>query len=117
MEPTPFPKGLRPIAERRRSARHPRRVRVLIMPEDCALEEPYGGWILDVSAGGVRLVMQREIIPVGTVLRVRASTGLSSGPWVTVRVRHCCRKGNDWEMGCEVVRAPLAKLIQAQRVG
>ena len=115
MQPTPFPPGLRPLAERRRSPRHSRRVRVLIMPEDCALEEPYGGWIANVSSNGVCLTIQREIIPIGTILRIRASSGLSSGPWVTVRVRHGRRNGNDWEMGCEIVRSPALKAGQVQR--
>lgn len=115
MAPTPFPSGLRPHAERRRSPRHPRQVRVLILPEDCVLNEPYGGWIADVSANGVRLSIHRELIPVGTLLRIRASSGLSSGPWVTVRVRHGRRNGGDWEMGCEIVRLPAAKDAQVQR--
>jgi hypothetical protein len=87
------------------------------MPEDCALDEPYGGWIVDASANGVRLVMHREIIPVGTLVRVRASSGLSAGPWVTVRVRHGRRNGTNWEMGCEIVRVPLAKATGVQRAG
>lgn len=108
MQPTPFPSPRRALSERRRSPRHSRRVRVLIMPEDCALEEPYGGWIMDASANGVRLTIIGEIIALGTLLRIRPSTGLSSEPWITVRVRHGRRRGADWEMGCEIVREPVA---------
>lgn len=109
MEPTPFPGVLRPVAERRRSPRHPRRVRVLIMPEDCALGEPYGGWIVDVSASGVRLAIHRELIAIGTVLKIRCTSDQSSTSWVTVRVCHGRRNGDDWEMGCEIVHSGAAK--------
>ncbi len=116
MQPTPFPAALRPQVERRRSPRHPRRVRVLILPEDCALEEPYGGWVVDASAGGVRLAIQRELIAVGTLVRIRPSSGLSSAPWMTVRVRHGRRNGDEWLMGCEVVRT-ATRTVPVRRVG
>jgi hypothetical protein len=89
--------------ERRAWPRFARRVRVLLMPEDCALEEPYGAWIVNGSRGGVRLVM-RTAIEEGTILQLRTLNAEHGQPWVSVRVRNSVEKEGTWEMGCEFLR-------------
>jgi hypothetical protein len=57
------------------------------------------GWVADVSRGGLGLVALRAL-PVGTVLRVRATQAAEAVPWVEVCVRSCRRKGQRWQLGC-----------------
>ena len=61
----------RPVRERRAWPRSPRQIRVLLLAEDCALDEPYGGCIVDTSRGGVRLRIPGESFPVGTLILPR----------------------------------------------
>src|SRR5262245_23615450 len=59
--PVDVPRKLR---ERRACPRSPKNIRVLVLPEDCAVDEPYGGWIIDASRGGVRIRLPHELVPV-----------------------------------------------------
>src|SRR4051812_16333483 len=70
--------------DRRSWPRFDRRVRVLMMPEDCALDEPYGGWIVNGSRGGVRLHLLTRDIEEGTVLHLRRPQSERHVPWVAV---------------------------------
>ena len=90
--------------ERRAWPRRAQKVRVLFLPDDCALEEPYAAWIVDCSRGGVRLVIERLAIDTGTLLRLRSPSAAGDVPWVTVRVKHQRQNENTWEVGCEFVR-------------
>jgi hypothetical protein len=75
----------------------------LLLPDDSALDEPFGGWITDTSRGGVRLKVPGETFPVGTMLFIRAPFASARVPWTAVRVKHCRRLGNNAEVGCEFV--------------
>lgn len=99
----------RPARERRAWARTPRKVRVLVMPEDCALEEPYAGWIIDSSPGGFRLALENLVIDVGTTLRLRHAAAAASSSWCVVHVKHRRRSGKLWLVGCELVRARVSR--------
>ncbi len=91
----------RKMRERRAWPRAVKSIRVLVLPEDCALDEPYGGWIIDASRGGVRLRIPHEMVPVGTMLYLRSPTASPRAPWTGVRVKHLRRAGENWELGCE----------------
>jgi hypothetical protein len=71
------------------------------MPEDCALDEPYGGWIIDASRGGVRLRIPHEMVPVGSLLSIRSPSAPARVPWTQIRVKHIRKSGENWELGCE----------------
>jgi hypothetical protein len=105
---TPMPASLLPrdFPERRAWPRRAQHMRVLVMPEDCALEEPYGAWLIDSSRGGVRLVIAHEAIAAGTLLRIRAVAARAAVRWLTVRVKRCRQCAMDWELGRELVPAP-----------
>jgi hypothetical protein len=78
---------------------------VILLSEDSALDEPFGGWIIDSSRGGVRLRVPRERFSVGTLLRLRGPFASPRVPWTVVCVRNCCHAGDFWEIGCEFIRA------------
>jgi hypothetical protein len=80
-------------------------IRVVVISEDCALEEPFGGWIIDTSRGGVRLRVPREVFPVGTLLYIRAPLAPVRVPWTLLRVKHSQLTGDAGEMGCEFVES------------
>jgi len=108
MHPTPLPTQARiRNFERRAWPRFERRVRVLLMPDDCALEEPYGAWIVNASRTGVRLSIRKEDIAEGTILRIRKPLGTVGRPWVSVKVKNFSRKDGTVELGCEFVQSAL----------
>lgn len=114
---TPLPAGLTrrcPVSERRAYPRTMRNIRVLLMAEDSALEEPFGGWIIDTSRGGVRLRVPRESFPVGTLLLIRSPSASAAVPWTALRVKHCRQVDKNWEMGCEFVHLPGNDTIDGQ---
>lgn len=101
---TPLPSAVnvpRKMRERRAWPRTSKSIRVLVLPEDCALDEPYGGWIIDASRGGVRLRIPHELVPVGTLLHIRSPFASGRVPWTAIRVKHVRRAGENWELGCE----------------
>lgn len=100
--------ALRNGHERRAWPRCLSRVRVLFLPDDCVLDEPYAGWMINCSAGGVRLAVCREVIETGTLLHIRSLSAPAGTSWLSVRVRNRRRTETGWELGCEIVRLPLA---------
>ena len=103
--PMPAP-AARDTRERRAWPRSPRQIRVLLLSDDCALDEPYGAWIVDTSRGGVRIRMPGFGFPVGALLFLRGPFASARVRWTAVRVKHCRQIDGDCEMGCEFV--PMA---------
>ncbi len=93
--------------DRRTWPRFERRIRVLLLPEDSALEEPYGGWIVNGSRGGVCLMVRSSGIEAGTVLHLRQPKSARHSPWVAVRVKYRAPKDDGWELGCEFLRPAI----------
>jgi hypothetical protein len=102
----------RQTRERRAWPRSCRNIRVLFLSEDCALDEPYGGWIVDTSRGGVRLRISGEPFAVGTLLQLRGPFASRNAHWTGVRVKHIRHAGNKWEMGCEFVSLPTSETVR-----
>jgi hypothetical protein len=102
----------RQVRERRASPRSPRNIRVVFLAEDCALDEPYGGWIVETSRGGLRLRISGEPFAVGTLLQVRGPFAPQRVPWTGVRVKHLRQAGRNWELGCEFVHLPTADTVR-----
>src|SRR5262245_39683298 len=61
--------------------------------------------VLDISAGGLRLVVSRRF-EIGTVLRLEVHSGLQQAPWTFLaRVIHARpQTGGDWALGCAFAR-------------
>src|SRR5262245_9757519 len=114
MTTTPMPVLSTPRQGRERRAwpRFPRLIRVLLLAEDCALDEPYGGWIIETSRGGVRLRVSGEPFPVGTLLQIRGPFASARVPWTGVRVKHLRHAGSHWELGCEFINLPTSDTVR-----
>ncbi|MBL8796731.1 MAG: PilZ domain-containing protein [Planctomycetia bacterium] len=95
----------RQIGERRAWPRSERRIRVLLLAEDSALAEPFGGWIVNTSRGGLRLRVPREGFPIGSLLLIRSPFASTRVPWTALRVKNIREVEGSWEMGCEFAPA------------
>jgi hypothetical protein len=91
-------------SERRAWVRKHKLLRVHVADPADALGELYAGWITDRSAGGVCLSVSRLEVEEGTLLQVQPASAGTDLPWVEVRVKHCRRKPNRVELGCEFVQ-------------
>jgi PilZ domain len=101
----PLPAPLRALtsAERRSTPRRKGNpVSVAIANGDGGME-PIQGWVVDRSAGGLRLLVD-DSVPAGTVLNVRPTKAAPSFPWVQVRVKSCYPERKSWNLGCQFVR-------------
>jgi hypothetical protein len=91
-------------SDRRASPRRHKLVRVFVFDPADALDEIYTAWMVDRSAGGVRLSFPRcEIVP-GNILKVQPAGGNGNLPWVKVVVKHRRVKASRVELGCEFVQ-------------
>jgi hypothetical protein len=110
--PMPATTPARYSRERRLWPRSPKNIRVLLLSEDSALDEPFGAWIIDTSRGGVRLRVPHELFPVGSLLHIRNPFASARVPWTALRVCHIRRAGDQWEVGCEFVDAATSDTTQ-----
>ncbi len=62
--------------------------------------EPFEGWVLDRSTGGLRLLVD-EAVPAGTLLKVRPTKVQHAFPWVSVKVKSCYPERRSWNLGCQ----------------
>ncbi len=60
--------------ERRAYPRTAKRIRVLIYDPEDAMQQPYIGWIIDRSQGGLCLAFSRAGLKMGDVFLVRPAT-------------------------------------------
>jgi hypothetical protein len=68
-----------------------------------ATAEPFQGWVVDRSTGGVRLLVDQEVKP-NTVLSVRPSKSHPGFTWVQVRVKSCKPERSSYNLGCQFMR-------------
>lgn len=91
---------------------HPRRKKLLrvqlVNPFSNA--EPFSGWVVDRSLGGMCLSVDHEVEP-GTHLRARPTNVPPSFPWVELRVQSVRPKDKVWELGCEFERTPTWEVL------
>src|SRR5262249_40585727 len=67
--------------------------------------EPEQGTVLDLSDGGLGLMLRRPYNP-GAMLSLRPSSAGDEIPWILVDVRHCRQSGRTYRIGCKFVRSP-----------
>ncbi|MBY0524274.1 MAG: PilZ domain-containing protein [Gemmataceae bacterium] len=91
------------VMERRASPRVRGKQHVFIYDPVDALEEVYGGWILDRSRGGVCLSVKRADIETGNLLVLRPTSAESPG--IAVRVKNCRPQDGIVLLGCQFVRS------------
>jgi hypothetical protein len=97
--------GIKSAQDRRTNLRRAgNSVSVFISDAD-ARKEPWQGWVIDRSAGGLCITTE-QIIPAGTILSVRSSNASTGIPWVQVEVKNCRFVGKEYELGCQFVKTP-----------
>jgi hypothetical protein len=99
--PPPAPATNGHYYERRSAPRQRRCTRILFLAEDSVLEEPFGGWLLDTSATGLRLACRLSDIGEGTHLYIRPPAAPAGTPWITVTVKNRRMHRDRWEIGCQ----------------
>jgi hypothetical protein len=67
--------------------------------------EPIHGVIINRSAGGLGLEMDRPI-DVNTTVSVRVVNAPVTVPWIQVQVRSCRQHENGWLLGCQFLKPP-----------
>ena len=72
--------------------------------------DPVQGWILDRSAGGVCILVEKAL-PAGTPLRLRGKKATEHMPWTEAVVKSCRPEGTQHELGCEFNRTPNWSLL------
>jgi hypothetical protein len=96
----------RRVAPRRRGNLLP----VLITNGDTKVP-PFEGWVLDRSAGGIRLLVKNTVAE-GTTLAVRPVKAASSFPWLSVEVRNCTSNKGKIHLGCRFLQKSSIEELQ-----
>jgi hypothetical protein len=65
--------------------------------------EPFQGWVVDRSSGGLRLLVDQEV-KAGTVLSVRPTKSHPGFTWVQVKVKSCKPERSSFNLGCQFLR-------------
>jgi len=96
--------------EKRSAARRKGGVVQILISDETAQAEPWGGYVVDRSLGGICVGAKRRAQP-GTLLTLRTVDAPAGTPWLEVKVRSC-REGTDgWMLGCQFVRIPPTGLL------
>src|SRR2546426_281781 len=101
----PGRRGASPGLERRAWVRYPCSFEASCHSIASAADVLWSAKVVDISAGGLRLVVSRRF-EVGTVLRLEIHSGLQAAPWAFLaRVIHARpQTGGDWALGCAFAR-------------
>jgi hypothetical protein len=90
-----------PQRERRASPRRRKQLKVLVSDPADALNEPYAGWLVDRSQGGICLTFCRSEVELGNILMVQPASASGTLPWVEVQVKNRRPKNARVELGCQ----------------
>jgi hypothetical protein len=77
---------------------------VLVLDPADALEEPYRGWVVDRSRGGVCLALNRTGLEIGNVLMVQPRSAAAALPWISLKVKNRRVGKKRVDLGCEFVQ-------------
>lgn len=69
------------------------------------------GWVVDRSAGGIRLLVDEAVEP-GTILNVRPAKVHANYPWIKIKVKSCYPERMSWNLGCQFVDKVLWEDLQ-----
>jgi hypothetical protein len=91
--------------ERRRALRRRGGATPVLVSDAEVTVEPYQGWVLNRSTGGLCLAVANEV-PLEVVLSILPLNAPETTPWVQVTVKECRRGESDWELSCQFVKTP-----------
>jgi len=86
--------------ERRRSSRRSGIPTAVQLFDPKKARKMIGGFVLDRSAGGIRLASEKPFSS-GLTLNVRSANAPDESPWVLITVRSCREVGDYFELGCQ----------------
>jgi hypothetical protein len=75
----------------------------VLLSDAQALAEPFEGWVLDRSPGGLGLLVDEAVI-VGSILSVRPAKSPPRFRWLQVEVKSCRPHQNSWSLGCQFLQ-------------
>ncbi|OAI55116.1 hypothetical protein AYO44_02970 [Planctomycetaceae bacterium SCGC AG-212-F19] len=101
-----------PGSEQRTAVRRKGNPVPVLLSNDGATIEPFQGWVLDRSTGGLRILVDQPV-GVGTVLSVRPSKTHGSFPWIQIKVRSCKPERTSYAIGVQFVVKPAWGEMQA----
>ncbi len=99
----PFDHGS--VTERRTTARRKGNPIEVLITEGDGETEPYRGWVVDRSMGGLCLLLHDDVAA-GTVLSIKPRSAPPATPWVQLTVRSCKKDRAGYEVGCQFVKTP-----------
>jgi hypothetical protein len=73
--------------ERRAWPRFHKPYRVLILDPEDGLQEPYVGWVVDRSEGGLCVVFKRVGLKIGDTFLIELDADSENEPWTAVAVK------------------------------
>lgn len=101
-----------PGAERRSAPRRKGNPVPVLLTNANATLDPFQGWVLDRSTGGLRILVDQQVV-IGTVLSVRPAKAHASFPWIQVKVRSCQPERSSFHLGVQFVQKPAWGEMQA----
>ncbi len=101
----PRPAETKNPKEKRSTPRRKANMQPVLITNGDTKAPPFDGWIVDRSAGGLRLVVKRPIAE--GALRASASF-----PWLKVEVRNAATENGTTNLGCRFVLKPTLEELQ-----
>jgi hypothetical protein len=99
-------------AERRTAPRRKGNPVPVLLTNATVSMEPFQGWVLDRSSGGLRLLVD-QAVAIGAVLSIRPAKAHASFPWIQIKVRSCQPERNSFALGVQFVVKPAWGEMQA----
>ncbi len=107
----PRPAETKNPKEKRSTPRRKANMQPVLITNGDTKAHPFDGWIVDRSAGGLRLVVKRPIAE-GALLSVRPARASVSFPWLKVEVRNAATENGTTNLGCRFVLKPTLEELQ-----
>jgi hypothetical protein len=107
----PRPAETKNPKEKRSTPRRKANMQPVLITNGDTKAPPFDGWIVDRSAGGLRLVVKRPIAE-GALLSVRPARASASFPWLKVEVRNASTENGTTNLGCRFVLKPTLEELQ-----
>jgi hypothetical protein len=97
-------------SEKRSAARRKGGIIEVLLSDEQAKAEPWSGYVVDRSLGGLCLLVKKWTQP-GTIVTMRPVEAPPGVPWIEAKVRSCRQASDGWLLGCQFVRIPPTALL------
>jgi hypothetical protein len=97
--------------EKRANPRRKTNMQPVLLTNGDPKAPPFEGWVVDRSAGGMRLVVKRPVAP-GALLSVRTARPSMTSSWLKLEVRNSKADNGTTHLGCRFVLKPSLEELQ-----